>query len=85
MEYLIVVFRSRSHTVKFHSFLEKNGIFSQIVNTPKELGVGCGLSVKVNTEQLQIMKKAIKIANLSSFIGIFKVKKTGGSIITRSI
>lgn len=85
MEYIVVAFRSRSHTVKFHSFLEQNGIRSEIINTPKEAGVGCGLSVKVSPYLLPTVKKAVIIASLSSFAGIFKVKNVGGKILTRSI
>ena len=47
MEYLIVAFRSREHTVKFYNFLKSVGINGEIINTPKEAGVGCGLSVKI--------------------------------------
>jgi hypothetical protein len=47
MEWVIVAFRSRSHTVKFSNLLGQMGIPNQIVNTPKEAGVGCGLSLKI--------------------------------------
>ncbi len=85
MEYIVVAFRSRAHTVKFHGFLERNGVRSEIINTPKEAGVGCGLSVKVSTNLIDVVKKGVKIASLASFVGIFKVKKIGGNILVRSI
>ena len=44
MEYIVVAFRSRAHTVKFYGFLEQNKIKSEIIITPKEAGVGCGLA-----------------------------------------
>lgn len=85
MEYLIVAFRSRSSTVKFFEFLRKNNILSEIVNTPKEAGVGCGLSVKLNKNLLGIVKKAVKVSNISSFAGVFLVKMFSGKVVVRSI
>jgi hypothetical protein len=85
MEYIVVSFRSRAHTIKFHLFLERNGYYSEIINTPKEAGVGCGLSVKVSTSMLEVVKKGVKITALSSFAGVFRVKTFGGNILIRSI
>ena len=47
MEYVVVAFRSRAETVKFSETLKRYGVYNEIVNTPKEAGVGCGLSVKM--------------------------------------
>ena len=85
MEYVVVAFRSRAHTVKFHSFLLENGVSSEIINTPKEAGVGCGLSVKVATSLLPVVRKGVRIIALSSFAGFFKVKMTAGRRMVRSI
>ena len=85
MEYLVIAFRSRSDTIKFTEFLNKNNIPAEIVNTPKEAGVGCGLSAKVSRHYENIVKKAIKIANLKSFAGVFLVRKFSGKYLVRSI
>ena len=85
MEYIVVAFRSRTHTIKFYNFLGQNGILSEIINTPKEAGVGCGLSVKLSISMVEIAKKGVRITALSSFAGIFRVKNLGGNILIRSI
>lgn len=85
MEYLVIAFRSRSDTIKFTEFLKKNNIPAEIVNTPKEAGVGCGLSTKVSRHYENIVKKAIKIANQKSFAGVFLVRKFSGKYLVRSI
>ena len=36
MEYLVVAFRSRAQTIKFSEYLRLNGIYGEIINTPKE-------------------------------------------------
>lgn len=85
MEYLVTAFRSRTDTVRFYEFLRRNGVNSQIINTPKQAGVGCGLSVKSGIGTLDSIKKAVRITSLSSFAGIFLVKKAYGSVIVKSI
>ena len=85
MEYMVASFRSRAHTVSFHSFLAQNGIPSEIINTPKEAGVGCGLSVKFSPSLLPLVKKGVKITDLSSFAGFFQVKILSGRRLVRSI
>ena len=52
MEDIILAFRSRSDTVRFAEFLKNNSVPAEIVNTPKEAGVGCGLSVKFSARYL---------------------------------
>lgn len=52
MTELLAVFRSRSQAADCNSRLRRGGIPSMLINTPKEAGIGCGLSVKFpqNTE-----------------------------------
>ena len=85
MEFIIVAFRSRAHTIKFFNLLSANGIASKIVNTPTEAGVGCGLSIEIRTESFALIKKLVFNVSLSSFAGFFAVKEIGGRRIVRSI
>ncbi len=85
MEYIIVAFRSRAHTVKFYEYLRRNGVASEIINTPKEAGVGCGLSVKIAKERLALVKNIVRSLNISSFAGFFIYKNTGGNRSIRTI
>ena len=83
MEYVIVAFRSRAHTVRFSEFLRSNGVANEIVNTPKEAGVGCGLSVKIQKGLVYTVKEIVKKLSLSSFAGFFLVKITSnGRVVT---
>lgn len=85
MEYVIVAFRSRSDTIDFSSILKQNGVFCEIVNTPKEAGVGCGLSVKISKGNFYIVKRLVFNANKKSFAGFFAVKQIAGKKIVKSI
>lgn len=85
MDYIIVAFRQRAHTVRFHEYLRRNGVYSEIVNTPKEAGVGCGLSVKVSKERLGMIKNVAYRSGLDSLAGFFVVQLRGGKRTVRSI
>ena len=85
MEYAVVAFRSRSHTIKFYNITLSQGLRTEIVNTPKEAGVGCGLAVKCSLADLARVKTAVRLSGLSSFAGVFSVKNVSGGRIVRSI
>lgn len=85
MEYIAVAFRSRADTLKFSELLKANKIYNEIINTPKQAGVGCGLSVKISMLQLNLVKIAIRKTHLPSFAGIFKIKMVAGKQIVNSI
>ena len=85
MEYVIISFRSRAHTVGFSEFLRRNGVYCQIINTPKEAGVGCGLSVRLSVKDLNLARRAVKITGYQSFAGIFLVKTVGLRRVLKSI
>ena len=85
MEFIIVAFRSRAHTIKFFNLLSAHGIGAEIINTPKEAGVGCGLSVKTSKNAFSTVKNAVNLARLNSFAGFFLVSVVGGSSVVRSI
>lgn len=85
MEFIIIAFRSRAETVKFYEFIKNRGIPSEIVNTPKEAGVGCGLSVKISKNYFAVAKKLVFSLGLKSFAGFFLVKIVGGRRFVKSI
>ena len=85
MEYIVVAFRSRAHTVKFFEFLRSNGVAVEIVNTPKEAGVGCGLSVKTSKNNLVVVKRAVYLSALDSYAGTFLITNISGKRIVRTI
>ena len=85
MEYIIVAFRSRTHTVAFSENLNKRRISNEIVNTPKEAGVGCGLSVKIAIGSFARVKQLTFALGYNSFAGFFSVKNFAGKRVVRSI
>lgn len=85
MEYIIVAFRSRTQTVKMSHLMQSRGISCEIVNTPKEAGVGCGLSIKISPYYFERTKRLVFDVGFSAFAGFFMVKLTAGKKFVRSI
>ena len=85
MEYIVVAFRSREHTVKFSGYLTAQGIPNSIINTPKEAGVGCGLSVKINKSAFYAVKNLMRNGSPSSFAGFFSVSENYGRRSVKTI
>lgn len=70
----IAVFRSRGQAVDCNMRLRKSGIPSNLINTPKEAGIGCGLSVRLPKDMLGRAKNIIYNAKYSAFYGFITVK-----------
>ena len=74
---MLAVFRSRAQTLDFVSLLKENGIPAQTVNTPKEAGVGCGVSARFDETFLPRVRALLKRRPYSSFSGIMKRTSAG--------
>ena len=53
--------------------LRQNNIFSSIINTPKEAGQACGISVKFDRRALSYAKGILMSKPFRSFYGFFSV------------
>ncbi len=84
MEYVLVAMRSRSAVVGLSEFLTASGIKNQIVSTPKDAGVGCGLSVKISVNSFMNVKRALNIKKIN-VAGYFLVKTLGGRVYVKPI
>ena len=74
----LAVFRSRSQAMDCMTKLKSMGVNAQLINTPKEANVGCGLSVKFAPSVAARAKKFISMANYSAFYGYMKIENRFG-------
>lgn len=81
MTEILAVFRSRSHAIDCNRKLRTFNIPSQLINTPREANVGCGLSVKFPATAFIRAKTIISRENYSSFYGYMKIQNYGGRIV----
>ena len=71
---MLAVFRSRAQTLEFISVLKASGVAAQAVNTPKEAGVGCGISAKFEEAFLSRVRLCLTKKQYSSFSGFMMLK-----------
>lgn len=83
MTEILAVFRSRSQAIDCMNKMRAFGIPAQLINTPKEAGVGCGLSLKFSKQFDKKAKNVIARMNYSSFYGYLNIETHGGKIFIR--
>ena len=74
---MLAVFRSRAQALDCVSRLRAEGVPAQAVSTPKEAGVGCGVSVKFEENFLPRVLALLKVRAYSSHSGI--MRRVGGA------
>lgn len=74
MTELIAVFRSRSQAMDCNARLRSLGVPASLINTPREAGIGCGLSVRIPQNMLVRAKAIIANGRYSAFYGYLRVK-----------
>lgn len=71
---MLAVFRSRAQALEYISVLKASGVPTQPVSTPREAGVGCGISAKFEELHLSRARAILVKKHYSSFSG-FMVKR----------
>ena len=69
---VLAVFRSRAQALDFISYLKRAGVPAQAVSTPKEAGVGCGVSAKFDERFLPRVKLLLEKRRYASFSGFLR-------------
>jgi hypothetical protein len=77
MAYIIAVFKSRNETLYFANLLRNNNVQSFVVNTPKEAGLSCGISVKIEERFFPLAKYLLASKPFRAFHGFYRVHTNG--------
>ena len=75
----ISAFRSRQQVMRFDSALRRAGIHSQVISTPRDVSVGCGLSVRFDLKDAQAVLDTYQRARPGNLIGFYRVDRSGSS------
>lgn len=75
--YGVAAFRSRSQVFAFEGLLRREGIAAMIVSTPRDVSMGCGLSVRFRLEDTQAVIRMLRVVNTSNLIGLYRVEYAG--------
>lgn len=73
----VAAFRSRSQVFMFEGALRRTGIPVGIVSTPRDISMGCGLSVRFRLEDAPAVIRTLRQMNTGNLIGLYRVEYTG--------
>ena len=76
----IAAFRSRQQVMRFDSALNRAGIRSQVISTPRDVAVGCGLSVRFACSRLPFAAGLYNEEPQDNFIGFYVAELSDGKI-----
>ena len=70
-QYGIASFRSRQQVINFDQRLREAGVRAQIVSTPRDISIGCGLSVRFNPVDAARVLAVLKQYPSSNLTGVY--------------
>ena len=70
-EYILAIFSIRTSTMQFNNVLQKNGIRSVVVETPKSASASCGISVRFDTKYFEQAKQILKYSVIKNFVRFY--------------
>ena len=73
MRFYLATFRSRNETLYLASMLNNAGYRVSIINTPKDAGLACGISVRFDESIFEIVRRCILSRPFRSFGGFYRV------------
>ncbi len=73
MQFCLAVFRSRNETLYLANVLNMSGYRVAVINTPKDAGFGCGISVRFEERMFEYVKNCVYSKPFRSFGGFYKV------------
>ena len=81
--YGVAAFRSRQQVLRFEAALNRQGIPARVVTTPRDIAMGCGLSVRFPVESLPEVRRALLTQNTSNLIGLYRAEYDGTRLRVR--
>ncbi|MEG1528623.1 MAG: DUF3343 domain-containing protein [Clostridia bacterium] len=82
MGYIFVTFRSRTTSSQAYNFLQSKGINCSLFSTPKQVAVGCGVSVRFAENDFSSVLGQLG-RNHPNFVGYFRVSDSSkGRVVT---
>ena len=77
----IAAFRSRTQVLRMEDALRRAGLSAGVISTPRQVAIGCGLSVRFELEETPQVMAVYRRLNPGALIGFYRVEDYG----TRSI
>lgn len=75
--YGVAAFRSRQQVLWFEQALRARGVPSGVISTPRDISMGCGLSVRFPLSYSAEVRRAARTANSPNLIGLYRADYDG--------
>jgi len=73
----IAAFRSRTQVLRMEDALRRAGLEAGVISTPREVAIGCGLSVRFSLSQIPQVTQVYRRLNPSALVGFYRVDDYG--------
>ena len=73
----IGAFGSRQQVMRFESALRRAGVRAQVISTPHDVSVGCGLSVRFDLNDAARVRDIYRTERPTNLIGFYRVDRNG--------
>ena len=73
----IAAFRSRTQVLRLEDALRRAGLDAGVISTPREVAMGCGLSVRFNLAQTPQVLSLYRRLNPGALVGFYRVDGYG--------
>ena len=73
----IAAFRSRQQVLLLESALKREGLSVNVITTPRDVALGCGLSVRFHMDDLDRVEHVIHVQKPTHLVGIYRVDRIG--------
>ena len=73
----IASFRSRTQVLRLEDALRRAGLSAGVISTPREVAMGCGLSVRFELAELGQVMAVYRRLNPGARIGFYRVENYG--------
>ncbi|MBR3794829.1 MAG: DUF3343 domain-containing protein [Clostridia bacterium] len=73
----IAAFRSRTQVLRLEDALRRAGLEAGIISTPREVAMGCGLSVRFSLAQTPQVLHIYRRLNPGALVGFYRVDHYG--------
>lgn len=75
----VAAFRSRTQVLRMESALRRAGIGVQVISTPRDVAIGCGLSVRFALGDLDRVLSVYHATRPGALIGFYRIDRDSGN------
>ena len=75
----IAACRSRQQVLRFESALKKAGLKASVITTPRDVSIGCGLSVRFEINDEAAVRDLYLRTRPTNLIGFYQVHRQGAA------